>query len=436
VKRLAVSLCIVSIAMMPIAGCDSGTSSIELSERTVSVAEFRTYAQKVGTVFADTSWDQLGQVAIEEISIPAFSGGDSIWGALGCDDRGHIWFGVSGNSARLFEWIPDSKTMLDHGDVNAALKTAGLLRQGERQGKIHSHIQQADDGYLYFTSMDETSESWRTDTPPKWGSHLWRVRPETGRWEHVLSAPEGLIALHAMGRWVYALGYWNHVMYQYDTVSKHVRSRVVGSSCGHVSRNFIVDLRGHAYVPRIEPRDGGANQDCLAQELQASLVEFDTRLEEVAATPLEGYLMAKPSGNHGIISYSFLADGTAMFVTHGGQLYHLIPAGRGPAMLLPQTQLHPDENAYTASLFSVDGERFLAGVGNSKAGMQWIRYDRRSGKSSASALDLPAHKALLMYGSMARDLQGDFYVGGRIQDHFGYMRPILFRLSLQGGEEG
>lgn len=429
-KPWAAGLYWLLVSIMGLAGCDTDTPSLGLPEQSAAPAEPRTFAQKVGTVFTETTWDQLGRVGVEEIAIPDVRGGEAIWGALGTDDRGHIWFGLSGELACLFEWIPRSRTMISHGDPISALKEAGLLRPGERQGKIHSHIQQADDGYIYFTSMDETNESWKTGSPPQWGSHLWRIRPETGRWEHVFSAPEGLVALNATGRWVYALGYWNHVVYQYDTASGKMARRVVGSTCGHVSRNLVVDLRGHAFVPRIEPRAEGAGQACQSEDFIASLVELDTRLEEVAATPMQDYLSAKPFINHGIISYSFLADGTVMFVTHNGPLYQILPVGTGPALLMPQTRLHPVKDAYTASLFSVDGKRFLAGVGRSHAGTQWIRYDSRSGTSAASAIDLPEHKALLIYGSMARDRQGAFYAGGRLQDHSGQMRPILLRLSL------
>ena len=141
----------------------------------------------------------------------------------------------------------------------------------------------------------------------------------------MFAAPEGLVALNATGRWVYALGYWNNVLYQYDTLTAKVQKQVVGSACGHVSRNFVVDLHGHVYVPRLEPLSAGPDTSCRPEAYHAVLVELNTRLQEVSTQPLDGYLSGEaPAADHGIIAFAKMADGTIAFTTHSGHLYHVI----------------------------------------------------------------------------------------------------------------
>jgi hypothetical protein len=64
--------------------------------------------------------------------------------------------------------------------------------------------------------MDESGENSDGSRLPDSGGHLWRIGP-SGRWEHLAVAREALIAVAGGGRFVYALGYFNHVVYQYDT---------------------------------------------------------------------------------------------------------------------------------------------------------------------------------------------------------------------------
>ena len=101
------------------------------------------------------------------------------------------------------------------------------------------------------------------------------MKPFASEWEHLLKTKEALIAVGGGGRWVYALGYFGHVLYQFDTQTKQVQSVRVGSVGGHISRNFLVDLNGHAYVPRIRPRPTAENPKALAAEL----VEWDEQLQ-------------------------------------------------------------------------------------------------------------------------------------------------------------
>ena len=208
----------------------------------------------------------------------------------------------AGMSAHLLEYDPAIDTWRDHGSVVAQLKAAGLLRENLGQIKIHSRIVTANDGWLYFASSDEEDEEPRTGTLPRWGSHLWRIHPVHHYWQHLLAVPEGLVAVSGVGRYVYALGYWGHVLYQYDTVTRDTKRVAVGSLDGHVSRNFLSDIRGHAYVPRIARKADAT--------LTAELVEFDETLREIGTTPLAFYLgQGSPGENHGIVGLTYLPDG-------------------------------------------------------------------------------------------------------------------------------
>ena len=130
---------------------------------------------------------------VRVIPVPDFPGAHAIWGSTGRDRRGHIWFGVSVDggeySARLFEYDPVRDQVIPRGDVISARKAAGLHTPGERQVKIHSRIVQADDGYLYFASTDEQGERPDGSAPPKWGSHLWRLKPGENVWQHLHGGP-------------------------------------------------------------------------------------------------------------------------------------------------------------------------------------------------------------------------------------------------------
>lgn len=165
--------------------------------------------------------------AVEELAVPGFPDANAIWGATGRDTHGRLWFGVSakrpGGSAHLLRLDPATGRWTDAGAVNDQLGRAGVRRDGEAQVKIHSRILPAPDGRLYFTSMDEDGEHEDGSMLPRWGSHLWRIDPATLAWEHLLSAPEGLVAAAVGGPFVFSLGYFGHVLYRLDTRSGEVR---------------------------------------------------------------------------------------------------------------------------------------------------------------------------------------------------------------------
>ena len=388
---------------------------------------------------------------VVEVALPPFPGAHAIWGATGQDESGHIWFGVTAAntplpSAHLFEYDPQSALVTDRGNVVDQLKRAGVSRDGEHQAKIHSRIVQGPQGYLYFASMDEEGEHEDGSRLPTWGGHLWRLQLSTHRWEHLLAAPEALIAVAAGDRFVYALGYFNHVLHQYDTTTGAIQQVTVGSVDGHISRNFIVDYRGHAYVPRLRAEQSATGR----RVIRTSIVEFGSDLREVKETPLvyDHYVHNdNPTQSHGIVSLQEMADKSWFFNTHVGFLFHVVPppsaggsaVNQAPADVVSVSWFHPDGRSYVASLFTPDGTSTLLGLSHDnlveggKGGFQWLTCDLTSVSCRIAPFTSKTPDATTLarggfYGSATRDVHNDHYVVGNVPADRGDTRPIVLRV--------
>ena len=389
-------------------------------------APLRGYEAQTGSRYLPLPRNPFQAPTVRELDVPSFADATSVWGATGRDDNGGMWLGVSashsGMSAHLMLYDADTDSWQDCGTVIDQLVAAGLRRPDEGQVKIHSKIIAANDGWLYFTSMDEDGEDASANVPPRWGGHLWRIDPRTKQWQHLIAAAEGLIAVAGVGRYIYALGYWGHVLYQYDTLTGATKRVVVGSVSGHVSRNFLADVRGHAYVPRLIAQPSG--------KVLAELVEYDVNLQEVAATPLDYYLGSEsPAANHGIVGVAYLADGRLVFTTHRGHVYAIDPTLSGSASVKAVGWFHPAGEAYAASLFTFNGKSVLAGVTQRAGRYEWVVFDLATGISFAFPLDTSGLRNVLLYGSVSRDNVGRFYVGGWARGPTGGQRPLLLQIT-------
>lgn len=361
--------------------------------------------------FVFSSRPTLADVPVlKSIELPKVHSDIAIWGSTGRDHRGRIYFGISTEgdialSAHLVEYDPETGRTTDRGGAVENLRRLGLGRPGENQSKIHSKIWQAADGYLHFASMDEGGEKEDGSKPPTFGSHLWRAKPEGGEWEHLAEVREAAIASAVGGKSVYYLGYFGHVLYRWDTERGQLAGSVrVGSVGGHVTRNFLADSRGHAFVPRVTATN-------------VELVEFDESLKEVAAFPLAGYSATADSSSHGIVGLTALKDDGFAFVTDRGRLYRLTPRDTGSA-LLDLGNIHPDGECYCASLFTFDGVSTVVGLGRRPTNgsqYEWISFDLRTRRSTARKVTVPAGtgKDVLIYGSATIDDAGRLYLGGR-----------------------
>jgi hypothetical protein len=389
-----------------------------------SGAAMPSYEDLTGSLFHEAAQHPFGPPGVEEITLPPLRGGVSIWGATGRDVDGHVWVGVSvdasGGGAALLEFDPEAGVWHDRGTVVDQLKASGLYHPGESQNKIHSKIVPGADGWLYFASTDDEGEA--DPTLPQWGAHLWRTRPDARRWQHLLAVPEGLVAVSGVGRYVYALGYWGHVLYQYDSVTGRSRRVVVGSTAGHVSRNFLADVRGHAYVPRLVAHPDGT--------ATAALIEYDHELRELAATPLDDYLgTLSPEANHGIVGLVYLADGRLLFTTHRGQLYMIQPRTELPALVTSLGWFHPDGEAYAPSLFALGSDGLVGGVTERGGHYEWVVLELNTRIAGAFPFDTKDLQSVLLYGSVSRDRAGRAYVGGWASSGAGGKRPIFLRID-------
>jgi hypothetical protein len=399
----------------------------------------RSYEARLGTAFDAPDSPPIIGVVATEVELPA-EGGDSIWGALGITAGTEVWVAISGSGSRgaqLVSLTADDNVVHSRGSVVDQPSPGQSTAANLSQKKIHSRIRQADDGFVYFTSMDETGESWPDNRLPLYGGRLWRLKHGQAAWEQVTTAPEALIALETTGRYVYALGYWGHVLYQFDTYSGRTEQLKIGSDCGHVSRNLLVDLREHAYVPKVISKPGST--ECRADDMTVSLAEVSPTMEVVAEHALPDYLgKSAAHQSQGITAYAYRQDESIVFSTMNGDLYHLIANGNQPALIIPLGNILPEAKSQVTNLVSLDGRSLLGTAvmlrGKELKGLHWLVHDMRTISTTTIPINLPADlqafKAMLLYGSGIRDEQGHVYVGGRIQHQDGRIRPLLLRLSL------
>ena len=386
----------------------------------------RSFANKAGTVFTPLPHDLFAAPTVTEIKIDVPDSIDALWGATGRDDSGKIYFGTSSHggdygSAFLYQYAPETGVMVHQSDVVTELKRNNVYSEGMRQNKLHSKFYQADDGYLYFSSFDEGGEAEGIN--PTWGGNLWRKLPNDKHWQHVFATEEALVAVNTNGRYVYALGYWDHVLYQYDIKTAKTKKVIVGSTQMHASRNFIVDDLGHAYVPKLIVND--------INEIEVLLAEYDSQLTLVATYPLPSYQSDDYEKHHGIVGYTSMKNSDIYFTSADGGLYHIKPFDKSAKKVQYKGMIHPDGSAYIASLFSIDGESILFGVSKKKnSKYEWIIYDSNLQQAISVLMPLKDIKKPLLYGSLTRDNNGDFYVVGWQKIEGSGHTPLLLKVAL------
>lgn len=377
----------------------------------VQVQQQRNIDHKLGTKFTDIEESNFRVPNISNLTLPPEKNGAVSWGATGRDDNGNIYFGVStytsyDNTAFLYQLNSQTNEIEYLSDVITELKHSGFYKEGDSQNKLHSKFYQADDGYVYFTSFDETGESESKQQLPTFGGHIWRIKPGERRWEHMLSTKEALIALNTDGRYVYALGYWNHVLYQYDTLSRRFNRLTVGSADGHVSRNILTS-KNRVFVPKVEKSKEG--------NTLVHLIEYDTELNMLDAHPLEHYMNENIYGSHGIVSYSTLKNGDIYFITGKGALYK-IAITNNDKRNVEFISFISDSNSpggYFPSLFTLDGQDFLVGMGVIKGTKQYSWFIHELSTNTTVTYDLPDfNNQFLLYGSVTRNEDGDMFIVG------------------------
>lgn len=410
-------------------GCGHSPASPPVTPTVQAPAKQRSLSERFGTHYSANSVIEQHAPRLRHIPLPDVPHGNAIWGATGRDDSGNLYFGVSCGgdlpSAHLLKKAANEEEITVVGDIVSQLQANKVYRPGESQMKIHSKICQANDGALYFASMDEKGEKENGSQFPTWGGHLWRWKPGASGWEHLLTTREALIAAECTGRYVYALGYFGHVLYQFDTETDQHRTITVGSVDGHISRNFLVDGNEHVYVPRVTAVDESNKGEPNVKQnkdkyLKSTLVEYNSSLEELQETPLPDYDPNHNADTHGIVGYARLQNGEIVFTTHTGAFWKIEPSAEGPARVTRLGWFHPDGKSYTANLCCPTGERFICGLAKPAKGKhEWTVYDLENQTSKTFELDaesqeLLQRKGILIYGSNTLDNQGAGYLVGWI----------------------
>ncbi len=454
-SQIKLSTPLVFLTLLLPLGCNSDSISHKNSDHSGSQSNPRKAAlfsydrpeHRLGTHFEIDLERFLKPPRLSEVELPDRPGAHSIWGSTGRDHLGRIYFGVSSYgidnpSAYLLRLDTTTDTIVSLGDVNGKLDELGVRttkESPETQVKIHSKICQASDGKLYFSSQDEQDELGDGSRNPKFGGRLLRIDPKTDKWESLLSTPEALIALATNGRYAYALGYFGHMLYRFDTRDGTTKSIRVGSYRGHISRNLLVDQREHAYVVRVRPAAADEAGDGISEingvRVRSSLVEWNTELAEVGEWPLADYEPTGDTESHGVTGYCTLANGQIAFLTHTGALWLLTPSENEiPSQLDRLGWMHPAGRAYCASLFCPTGSDMVFGFTNQTGGpYEWIKYDLKKRISISMELDpdsksLIDRENLLIYGSNTIDNQSRAYVVGwkKIPRGFG---PHVLRID-------
>ena len=237
------------------------------------------------------------------------------------------------------------------------------------------------------------------------------------RWEHLLGRSRGLDSRGGISRIhpsIARLLRSRPVPVQLHKTAA-TRSIHVGAAGGHISRNCLADHRGHVFVPRLQAKRSAA------ADMVTTLVEFNPLLQEIGESPLGHYTQTRDDNSHGLVGVQPLADFSLAFNTDQGYLYRVWPRAEGPAVVEELGWFHPNGKAYVASLFTYDGMRFLMGITSrvvrNEQRYEWVVYDLATRDSLAVPVTLPPiegrpNQQPALYGSVTRDNQGNFYLGG------------------------
>jgi hypothetical protein len=398
---------------------------------------------------------------IRELRLPISDGDEAIWGAIGRDAKGRIYFGMASKasselSAGLLQFSPRTGEAKLLGRVDEWLIGNASNRNTSLQDKIHSKLFEAIDGNLYFASQDETDEATDGSRNGKAGGHLLRINHSSGKVESVLHTREALISIGCSGRYIYALGYFGSTIYQFDTKTQKVISILVPNYGGHVSRNLLVTPTGHVFTIRVTPttsedtkpgtnwttpvaHDDAKEQFVLSKEdsprrrVFVELVELDTQLKELHAWPLDGYEAHGNTSSHGITSFSSQMDGSILFTTQNGLLWRVYPSDKTPGRLETLGWIHPEGESSSTAMFAPTGRDFVIAVSKREERFDLLIYYLKLRESVPILLDTDSEMVFnqplhLLYGSETLDDYGNAYLAGWKRMPNGY-EPLSIQLQ-------
>jgi hypothetical protein len=398
---------------------------------------------------------------IREVRLPVSDGDEAIWGATGRDAKGNIYFGLASKasselSAGLLQFSPRTGETTLLGRVDEWLSSQDSNRKTSLQDKIHSKFFEATDGNLYFASQDETGEKSDGSANGKEGGYLMRVNRSTGKVESVLQTKTALISIGCSGRYIYALGYFGSMIYQFDTKLQSTRNVLIPNYGGHVSRNILVTPTGHVLALRVtgttlDDTRPGTNwtppvaQDQATDQIETSeegtlrrrvlveLVELDPNLKELHAWPMKGYEAHGDTSSHGITSFASLMDGSLLFTTQNGLLWRVHASDGKPDRLESFGWIHPDGESSSTAMFAPTGNDYVIAVTKIGRRFDLLVYYLRLRESVPLTLDLDSDKVFnqplhLLFGSETLDDFGNAYIAGWKRMPTGY-EPLALQLQ-------
>jgi len=251
----------------------------------------------------------------------------SVWSGLGQTDDGTVYIAVSnhnevsGNVA-IFALDPGADQMRVLGDLKSVSLAAGNWDEGESQYKVHTFLQQAADGLIYFATMPSSS-------PEKdRGAHIYSLNPQTDEIRDVsavagfsvtrrgdVASGSGVVVqqlgIKGMGLHpdfpdvLYLMTYGNGALLRYDL--RTGLFQVVGHSA-RVSYVFHVDAEGDVYYLGGAP---GEEQGFLRYNAQTG--ETTTLVSGIAEDEEVGMIV--PTANPDVILV-LLAKSKEVFPVH------------------------------------------------------------------------------------------------------------------------
>ena len=325
------------------------------------------------------------------------------------------------------EYDPDSDRVTDRGDVLGELRQSGLLRPGESPGR-DPHPRRAGGGRLPLLRLRKRDAA-DTGRAGGGGSHLWRLRPPDGRWEHLLRGARR-VGRRGLRRAVRLRAGPPRPRPVPVRAARRGTSAPLGSAGRRRLRPnaLLADHRGHVYVPRLGDPAGVA----------MTLVEFNPDLARWRSCRSTGPGRPRASRAPGRGRSRWPTGRWSPSPTGGFSTASPRARGTGRPASRRSARSTRKGDANVFSLASPDGRRYLMGLARRPARRgrplrmarlrpagepagRRPRNDRRR-RRPRTGRPRPA-------GSITRDDAGRFYVGGSYRRDDA-ARPLLLQVRL------
>nr|WP_136251767.1 hypothetical protein [Ningiella ruwaisensis] len=361
---------------------------------------------------------------LRDIPLPEDLNNTAVWNGVGINDEGEVYLGLSSiqavdNTAFVISIDPKTQQIKRHSDAVSQLKQEGVYETGLSQKRLQTDFIADDDGFIYFATHDRMGMD--KSNLSQSGSYLWRMHKGDDNWELLLKTEESIIAIKKHKQFIFALSFWDHVLYKYDTVSQLSSAIKIGSFPRHFSRKFIIDKRGHIFVPRVE-KD-------IEDQLSVVLVELNTDLAILDIHPMPDYWNANGLGNHGIVASTETLEGVTYFTVASGGLYKLEESVSGRSKLDYLGKFEPQlPESYISLVIAPEQVPILVGFGKTKRESDYYWFIREL--STNIVVNYPATEfdgRFLLYGANHKRDKSQIYIVGEQLLEDGISKPVLYK---------